>query len=114
MSIHETKGAKVVFGHDNAGQTMVEWSYGGYWWKRAWIQTNRTKDKDYANVQRYFQVVRKDPDRPGIGGNPTDFPILDSVSASDEQLLIQFIITMAGITGNSLPPVSEWEGLNDG
>lgn len=92
---------------DSKGQPYIQWKQvdipAGY--KRAWI---RHEPNSWAGAQakRYLCVVRIDTDRPGIGGNPTDFPIF-SDSLSDDQILIAFVSAVCGITSCSLTSDSD-------
>jgi hypothetical protein len=87
---------------DTKGQPYIEWQQAkipnGY--KRAWI-LHQPPDKDWAGTGRYVAVVRIDKRRPGIGGNPTDFPIFNK-ALSDEQILEAFVSAVCAITGCSL------------
>jgi hypothetical protein len=86
---------------DSKGQPYVEWpqAEGPSGYKRAWIQ-RKTGESDWAETGRYLNVVRIDRDRPGIGGNPTDFPIFCDLP--DEQILIAFVSSVCAITGCTL------------
>lgn len=86
--------------HDSNGQPYIQWKHGDIGVKRVWIQV-REGDKDYANTKRYLQVVRIDESRPGIGGNPTDFPIF-SDKLSDEQILRSFVHMVCALTSTPL------------
>ena len=88
---------------DSMGQPYIEWAQvespepDGY--KRAWIQV-KTGDKDWAGTGRYLNVVRIDRSRPGIGGNPTDFPIFCNLT--DAQVLEAFVAAVCAVTGCQL------------
>jgi hypothetical protein len=88
---------------DTKGQRYIEWAPPeaptGH--KRAWIRHAERGDKDWAGTERYLNVVRIDPSRPGIGGNSTDFPIYSTLS--DEQILEAFVAAVCSITGCRLP-----------
>jgi hypothetical protein len=94
----------VPIAHDSMGQPYIEWAQvpdpapDGY--KRAWIQ-RKAGEKDWAGTGRYLNVVRIDRSRPGIGGNPTDFPIFTDIS--DEQVLEAFVSAVCAVTGCRLP-----------
>jgi hypothetical protein len=88
------------FGTDGKGQLYVEWDVGAGGLKRAWIQ-RREGDKDWANVERYLNVVRIDRLDSGPAGNATDFPIYSSLS--DKQVLRNFVIAVASVTALDLP-----------
>jgi len=91
---------------DTLGQRYIEWAQNGNipdGYKRAWIQ-RKTGDKDWAGTGRYLNVVRIDPNRPGIGGNPTDFPIfLPEHVLTDDQILEAFVAAVCAVTGCRLP-----------
>ncbi len=85
---------------DGNDQPYIEWEQakGGY--KRAWIQRKSDPDKNWANVERYLNVVRcNKPGQPG--GNATDFPIFNDLP--DEQILEAFVHAACAITGCWLP-----------
>jgi hypothetical protein len=89
---------------DTKGQRYIEWAppEAPTAYKRAWIRRpERGSDKDWAGTERYLNVVRIDPSRPGSGGNSTDFPIYSTFS--DEQILEAFVATVCAITGCTLP-----------
>jgi hypothetical protein len=89
---------------DSLGQPYIEWPQlttpepSGF--KRAWIQI-KEGDKDWAGTGRYLNVVRIDRNRPGVGGNPTDFPIFSALS--DAQILEAFVSAVCAVTGCPLP-----------
>ena len=84
---------------DGNGSPYIEWEQAAGSFKRAWIQT-RSGEKDWAGTGRYLQVVRcQSEGRPG--GNPTDFPIRNSLS--DEQILRSFVYVVSAITGSQIP-----------
>jgi hypothetical protein len=89
---------------DSKGQRYIEWAQNenlpdGY--KRAWIQHKTEPDKDWAGTKRYLNVVRIDRNRPGAGGNPTDFPIFSDLP--DDQVLEAFVAAVCAVTGCKLP-----------
>jgi hypothetical protein len=88
---------------DSKGQRYIEWAQiadnpAGF--KRAWIQ-HKDSDADWAGTGRYLNVVRIDQRRPGIGGNPTDFPIFSDLP--DDQILEAFVSAVCAVTGCRLP-----------
>jgi hypothetical protein len=85
---------------DQKGQPYIEWEQGHGSFKRAWIQRKTDPDKDWANTERYLNVVRCNS-RGHPGGNPTDFPIWNDLS--DEQILRAFVQSACAITGCRLP-----------
>ena len=88
---------------DGNGSPYIEWSQSGEHLKRAWIQ-RKTDQRDWAGTGRYLNVVRRSKDRPGSGGNPTDFPIFYSdAEKSDEDILRAFVKAACEITGCQLP-----------
>lgn len=88
---------------DTKGQPYIEWKQAehpaGY--KRAWIQRRSEPDKDWAGTERYLNVVRIDPQKPGSGGAPTDFPIFSNLP--DAQVLEAFVAAVCAATGCRLP-----------
>ena len=89
---------------DTKGQRYIQWKQadvpvGGY--KRAWI-IHHLPEKDWAGTGRYLNVARVEINRPGIGGNPTDFPIFNK-TLSDDQILEAFVTSVCAITGCLLP-----------
>jgi len=88
---------------DSMGQPYIEWAQAEgsrAFCKRAWIQ-HKTDEKDWAGTGRYLNVVRLDRERPGIGGNPTDFPIFSDLP--DNQILEAFVAAVCAVTGCRLP-----------
>ena len=85
---------------DTKGQRYIQWMQGPGP-KRAWI-VRHTEQKDWAGTGRYLCVVRIDPNRAGISGNPTDFPIFNE-RLSDDQILEAFVASVCAITGCPLP-----------
>lgn len=87
---------------DSKDQPYIEWpqaeGHAGY--KRAWIQ-RKTDESDWAGTGRYLNVVRIDRSKPGIGGNPTDFPIFSDLP--DRQILEAFVAAVCAVTGCRLP-----------
>ncbi len=89
---------------DTKGQRYIEWAQNGDipdGYKRAWIQHKTEPDKDWAGTGRYLNVVRIDRNKPGIGGNPTDFPIFSDLP--DDQILEAFVAAVCAVTGCRLP-----------
>ena len=90
--------------HDSKQQPYIQWAppEAPTGLKRAWIRhAERGSDKDWAGTERYLNVVRIDPTKPGSGGHSTDFPIYSTLS--DEQILEAFVAAVCSITGCSLP-----------
>lgn len=87
---------------DGKNQPYIEWrqAEGPAGFKRAWIQ-HKTGDADWAGTGRYLNVVRIDRTHPGIGGNPTDFPIFSTLP--DRQILEAFVAAVCAVTGCQLP-----------
>lgn len=81
--------------HDGNGQPYIEWEQAAGCYKRAWIQ-RRDGDKDWADTERYLNVVRcNSAGHPG--GNATDFPIFNNLA--DEQILLAFVYAINAMTG---------------
>ena len=88
---------------DTLNQRYIEWAQAEgspRFYKRAWIQ-HKDGEKDWAGTGRYLNVVRIDRERPGIGGNPTDFPIYCNLQ--DDQILEAFVAAVCAVTGCRLP-----------
>ena len=87
--------------HDQKGQPFVEWEQapGGY--KRAWIQRKADIGKNWANTERYLNVVRITAPGQGPAGNATDFPIFNGLP--DDQILAAFVAMVCGLTGCRIP-----------
>ena len=84
---------------DGNGSPYIEWEQAAGCYKRAWIQRKADASKNWANAERYLNVVRcNEPGRPG--GNPTDFPIFNDLP--DEQILIAFVQAVSAMTGCKL------------
>lgn len=88
---------------DSKNQPYIQWQQADHpaGYKRAWIQRKADPEKDWAGTVRYLNVVRVDETRPGIGGNPTDFPIFSDLP--DEQILEAFVAAVCISTGCRLP-----------
>lgn len=87
--------------HDTKGQPFIEWEQVQGAPKRAWIQHKTDPEKDWAGTGRYLNVVRIERLGGGPAGNPTDFPIFNTLS--DEQILEAFVASVSAITGCPLP-----------
>ena len=87
--------------HDTKGQPFIEWEQAPGGFKRAWIQHKSESEKDWASTGRYLNVVRIEKLGGGPAGNPTDFPIFNTLS--DEQILEAFVAAVSAITGCRLP-----------
>lgn len=88
---------------DTLGQRYIEWAQAEgspTFYKRAWIQ-HKAGEKDWAETGRYLNVVRIDRERPGSGGNPTDFPVYSQLP--DDQILEAFVAAVCAVTGCRLP-----------
>jgi hypothetical protein len=89
---------------DTKEQRYIQWQQAditGRGFKRAWI-IRHPPEKDWAGTGRYLNVARIDINRPGSGGNPTDFPIFNN-ALSDDQVLEAFVASVCAITGCRLP-----------
>jgi len=86
---------------DTMGQPFIAWEQapGGY--KRAWIQHRTDPERDWAETNRYLNVVRTDELGSGPAGQATDFPIFSDLP--DEQILEAFVLAVCAITGCRLP-----------
>lgn len=85
---------------DSSDQPYIEWENAPGDGRRAWIRYAKP-GKDYAGTVRYLSVVRIEPDKSGIQGSPTDFPIY-SEALSDEQILESFVSFICSLTANPL------------
>lgn len=85
--------------YDSNDSPYIEWEQAEGCYKRAWIQRKKDPDKDWANTERYLNVVRcNSPGHPG--GNPTDFPIFNDLP--DKQILTAFVQSVNAMTGCKL------------
>lgn len=89
------------FFKDGNGSLCVEWEQALGHKKRAWIQRKSDPDKNWAQTERYLNVVRVDSRTGNPGGNPTDFPVFCNLS--DHQILEAFVSSTCAITGCPLP-----------
>ena len=90
----------MIVQRDGNGSPYIEWEQAPESYKRAWIQHKAGTDKDWAGTGRYLNVVRCNS-KGHPGGNPTDFPIHNTLS--DEQILRAFVQSACAITGCELP-----------
>ena len=86
---------------DGSDQPYIEWEQANGSSKRAWIQRKPTdSDKNWADVERYLNVVRLN-ESGNPGGNPADFPVFNDLP--DDQILRAFVHAACAITGCRLP-----------
>jgi hypothetical protein len=86
---------------DGKNQPYIQWEQAPDGYKRAWIQHREAGDNDWANTERYLNIVRTAGPDSGPAGSATDFPIYSNLP--DEQILEAFVGAVCAVTGCKIP-----------